>query len=147
MRRPGDVTETGQGKFQQVTVGSHRFLADEPLTVGGLDSGPSPYDLLLAALGACTAMTMRLYADHKALPLERVSVKLAHEKIHAADCEECETMDGKIDRIDRVITLTGDLDMSSGSAARIADKCPVHRTLKSEIDVRTKEQSPPRGGK
>ncbi len=136
------VTETGAGKFQQeVTVGSHRFLADEPLKVGGLDSGPSPYDLLLAALGACTAMTMRLYADHKSLPLERVSVKLGHAKIHAADCEECETVEGKIDRIERVITMTGDLDNQQRAALlRIADKCPVHRTLHSEIHVRTKER-------
>jgi len=135
------VSETGEGKFQQeVTVGAHRFLADEPLKAGGLDSGPSPYDLLLAALGACTAMTMRLYAEHKSLPLRHVSVTLNHAKIHAADCGDCETKEGKIDRIDRLITLTGDLDHHQRAALmRIADKCPVHRTLHSEIKIHTRE--------
>jgi putative redox protein len=139
------VSETGEGKFQQeVTVGSHRFFADEPLNAGGLDSGPSPYDLLLAALGACTSMTMRLYAGHKSLPLERVSVTLNHAKIHAADCEDCETKEGKIDRIERVISLTGDLDADQRSALmRIADKCPVHRTLHSEVKIRTRELAQP----
>jgi uncharacterized OsmC-like protein len=135
------VTETRMGKFQQVvSVGRHRFFADEPLSVGGLDTGPGPYDLLLAALGACTAMTVRLYADHKTLPLERVSVALTHAKIHAADCEDCETKEGKIDRIDRTITFEGVLD--DGQRAKlleIADKCPVHRTLTSEINIRTVE--------
>src|SRR5262249_54260943 len=89
------VSETGQGRFQQeITVGPHRLLADEPVAVGGLDSGLSPYDLVLAGLGACTAMTVRLYAERKALPLDRVSVALRHEKIHAADCENCETKEG-----------------------------------------------------
>src|SRR5262249_31143742 len=92
------VTETGGGKIQQaITMGPHRATADEPVAAGGLDSGPGPYDLLLAALGACTSMTMRLYADHKKLPLERVSVTLAHQKIYAQDCEECETKEGKVD--------------------------------------------------
>ena len=100
------VRETRAGKFQQeIMSGPHRFLADEPVAVGGLDSGPGPYDLLLAGLGACTSMTMRLYADRKALPLERVTVRLTHDKIHAEDCENCETKEGMIDRIDRTITL------------------------------------------
>jgi uncharacterized OsmC-like protein/alpha-beta hydrolase superfamily lysophospholipase len=137
------VSETRMGKFQQVvSVGRHRFFADEPLSVGGLDSGPSPYDLLLASLGACTAMTVRLYAEHKALPLDRVSVALTHAKIHAADCENCETKEGKIDRIDRTITFEGTLD--DGQRAKlleIADKCPVHRTLTSEVEIRTVERT------
>lgn len=133
------VTETGVGTFQQaVTAGSHRLLADEPVDVGGLDTGPSPYDLLLAALGACTAMTLRLYADRKGLPLERVSVSLQHSRIHAADCERCETAQGQIDRIERRIHLEGDLDETTARRLlEIADKCPVHRTLTSEVDITT----------
>jgi uncharacterized OsmC-like protein/alpha/beta superfamily hydrolase len=134
------VTETRQGKFQQqVTIGTHRLLADEPVAAGGLDSGPTPYDLLLAGLGACTAMTLRLYADAKGLPLARVAVALTHAKTHATDCAECETREGKIDRIERVLTLEGDLD-DAGRAKLldIADKCPVHRTLHSEVWVTTR---------
>jgi uncharacterized OsmC-like protein/alpha-beta hydrolase superfamily lysophospholipase len=133
------VTETREGKFQQaIAVGPYRMLADEPLAVGGLDSGPNPYDLLLAGLGACTAMTLRLYADRKNLPLARVSVRLHHGKVHAADCANCETKVGMIDRIDRAITLEGPLDDEQrAKLAEIADKCPVHRTLESEIEIRT----------
>jgi putative redox protein len=136
------VRETGNGKFQQeIMSGPHRFLADEPVRVGGLDSGPGPYDLLLAGLGACTSMTLRLYAENKRLPLERVSVRLTHNRIHAEDCLDCETKEGMIDRIDRNITLKGAL---SGDERKrlleIADKCPVHRTLKSEIEIRTSER-------
>jgi putative redox protein len=136
------VTETRQGRFQQaISVGPHRLLADEPVKVGGLDSGLGPYDLVLAGLGACTAMTLRLYAERKALPLDGVSVTLRHGKIHAADCETCETQEGMIDRIDRAITLTGNLDAEQRKRLmEIADKCPVHRTLTSEIDIRTREQ-------
>jgi putative redox protein len=136
------VTETGGGKFEQaVTIGPHHLVADEPVAAGGLDSGPGPYDLLLAGLGACTSMTLRLYAEHKKIPLERVSVMLAHSKIHAQDCEECETKEGKIDRIDRAITLTGELsDDQRARLLEIADKCPVHRTLHAEIDIRTVEK-------
>ena len=135
------VTETRQGKFQQtITAGKHRLMADEPVSVGGLDSGPSPYDLVLAGLGACTSMTMRLYAERKALPLDRISVTLNHQKVHAADCETCETKEGMIDRIDRVITLDGMLNAEQrAKLLEIADKCPVHRTLESEIEVRTTE--------
>ena len=135
------VTETGQGKFQQsVRAGRHALIADEPAAQGGLDSGPNPYDLVLAGLGACTSMTLRLYADRKGLPLERVSVALKHSRIHAADCETCETKEGMVDRIDRVLTLTGDLDGEQRQRLlEIADKCPVHRTLTSEIDIRTVE--------
>lgn len=133
------VTETGQGKFQQeIRAGRHSLIADEPQAQGGLDTGPTPYDLVLAGLGACTSMTLRLYADHKGLPLERVSVALKHSRIHAADCETCETKEGKVDRIERVLTLTGELDADHRKRLlEIADKCPVHRTLMSEIDIRT----------
>jgi uncharacterized OsmC-like protein/alpha-beta hydrolase superfamily lysophospholipase len=133
------VTETRQGRFQQsITTGPHHLLADEPAAVGGLDTGPNPYDLLLAGLGACTAMTLRLYAERKNLPLDRVSVVLTHAKIHAADCETCETRDGMLDRIDRTIVLQGNLDGEQRTRLlEIADKCPVHRTLTSEIDIRT----------
>ena len=136
------VRETGEGKFQQeVLSGPHRFLADEPVKVGGMDSGPGPYDLLLAGLGACTAMTLRLYAEQKKLPLKRVSVRLAHNKIHAQDCAHCETAEGLIDHIDRAITLEGDLDAAQRQRLmEIADKCPVHRTLESEIDIKTVER-------
>jgi uncharacterized OsmC-like protein/alpha-beta hydrolase superfamily lysophospholipase len=136
------VQETRAGRFQQeIRTGRHRFLADEPVAVGGLDSGPGPYDLVLAGLGACTSMTLRLYAERKALPLDRVTVRLGHSRIHAVDCENCETKEGMIDRIDRVITLAGDLnDEQRKRLIEIADKCPVHRTLTSEINIRTVEQ-------
>jgi len=132
------VTETRAGKFQQIiTVGRHSLIADEPVAVGGLDSGLGPYDLLLAGLGACTAMTLRLYADRKQLPLERVSVKLAHSRVHAEDCETCETKEGMLDRIDKEITVEGALDEDARARLlEIAEKCPVNRTLKSEIDIR-----------
>lgn len=135
------VRETRQGRFQQeVVAGAHRFLADEPQAIGGFDSGPSPYDLLLAALGACTSMTLRLYAERKTLPLDQVTVRLSHSRIHAADCEQCETKEGMLDRIDRTITLKGDLDAAERARLlEIADKCPVHRTLTSEVDSRTTE--------
>jgi uncharacterized OsmC-like protein/alpha/beta superfamily hydrolase len=135
------VGETGNGKFEQsVVVGKHRFLADEPVSAGGNGSGPNPYDYLLAGLGACTSMTIRLYADLKKLPLKHVAVRLKHDKIHALDCENCETKEGKIDRIDREVTLEGDLTAEQRARLmEIADKCPVHRTLTSEIDIRTRE--------
>jgi putative redox protein len=121
---------------QEILVGRHRLAADEPLAAGGSDLGPNPYDLLLAALGACTSMTLRLYADHKNWPLERVSVRLAHAKIHAADCADCETREGKIDRIEREIALAGPLDAAQRERLlEIAEKCPVHRTLHSEIKI------------
>jgi uncharacterized OsmC-like protein/pimeloyl-ACP methyl ester carboxylesterase len=133
------VQETRSSKFQQViSVGPHRLLADEPVAAGGEDSGPGPYDFLLAGLGACTSMTMRLYANRKALPLERVTVTLKHGKIYAKDCEECETRDGMLDQIDRVIAIEGTLDAEQRKRLmEIADKCPVHRTLTSEIRIVT----------
>ncbi len=134
------VEETGAGKFQnRVSIGRHVLLADEPTDVGGLDTGPSPYDFLLAGLGACTAMTLRLYAERKGLPLRRVRVGLDHGKTHAADCADCETREGKVDEIVKTIVLEGELDAESRARLiEIADKCPVHRTLRSEIKIRTK---------
>src|SRR5213079_2177094 len=127
------VRETRAGKFQQeIAIGPHRLLADEPTSVGGDDSGPSPYDLLAAALGACTAMTVRAYADQKKLPLERVRVNLRHNKIHASDCSECETREGRIE-------LEGALDDAMrAKLLAIADKCPVHRTLHAEVSIPTR---------
>jgi putative redox protein len=134
------VRGTGHGKFQQaITVGPHRLIADEPVAVGGTDSGPGPYDLLLAALGACTAMTMRLYAERKALPLDQVTVTLNHAKIHAEDCAACETKVGLLDRIELAIAIEGDLDTAQRARLmEIADKCPVHRTLTSEVSIVTR---------
>ncbi len=135
------VRETRQGRLQQeIVAGGHRLLADEPVDAAGGDSGPTPYGLLLAALGACTAMTLRLYAERKALPLERVTIRLRHARIHAADCETCETKEGMLDRIERGIVLEGALDAPQRARLlEIADKCPVHRTLTSEVDIRTTE--------
>jgi putative redox protein len=134
------VRETRNSKFQQtIAIGPHRMLADEPLAAGGEDTGPGPYDYLLAGLGACTSMTMRLYADRKALPLERTTVTLSHSKIHAEDCAECETKAGMLDQIDRVIAMEGNLDAEARQKLmEIADKCPVHRTLTSEIHIVTR---------
>jgi putative redox protein len=131
------VRETRNSKFQQtVTVGPHQLLADEPTTSGGDDTGLAPYDFLLAGLGACTSMTMRLYADRKSLPLERTTVTLRHSKIHAQDCAECETKDGMLDQIERVIGMEGPLDAAQrAKLMEIADKCPVHRTLTSEVRI------------
>ncbi len=131
------VRETGNGRFQQdVLNGPHRMLADEPPSVGGTNTGPTPYGYLLAGLGACSSMTVRMYADRKKWPLERVSVSLHHDKIHATDCEECETREGKIDTIEREIELTGPLDAEQRARLlEIADKCPVHRTLHSEVQI------------
>jgi putative redox protein len=133
------VRETRKSKFQQtVSIGPHRLLADEPVAAGGEDTGPGPYDFLLAGLGACTSMTMRMYADRKSLPLERTTVTLKHSKIHAQDCAECETKEGMLDQIDRTIAMEGALDAEQRKKLmEIADKCPVHRTLTSEIRILT----------
>lgn len=133
------VEPEGAGQFtQRVVLGPHTILSDEPESLGGNAHGPTPYDLLLAALGSCTNMTLRMYANHKKIPLERVSVRLTHQKMHAADCDSCEASQGKLDRIDREITLEGSLDDATRARLlEIADRCPVHRTLHSEIWVRT----------
>lgn len=134
------VQETRKSKFNQIiSVGPHRLVADEPVAAGGEDAGPGPYDFLLAGLGACTSMTMRLYADRKSLPLDRVTVTLKHSKIYAKDCAECDTHDGMLDQIERDIAIDGALDAEQRKKLmEIADKCPVHRTLTSEIRIVTK---------
>jgi putative redox protein len=132
------VTETGTGTYtQRITAGRHELAADEPQPIGA-DVGPTPYDLLLAALGACTSMTVRMYANRKSWPLERVRVTLRHSRIHAEDCAECETTSGWIDHIDRDIELIGNLDDAQRERLLyIANRCPVHQTLTSEVNVST----------
>jgi putative redox protein len=143
---PVVVAETTQGPFlNHVVVGRHRLLADEPESVGGFDAGPSPYDLLGAALGACTSMTLRMYADRKGVPLDRVTVAVTHGKVHADDCAECSDNEllagrsGMIDRFERVVTVDG-ADLTDAHRAKlleIADKCPVHRTLEAASSIVT----------
>ena len=134
------VAENGIGPLgQTVLAGRHDLSADEPNAAGGRDGGPGPYDYLLVALGACTSMTVRLYADRKAWPLEQVIVRLRHAKIHARDCAECETREGFLDRIERDIELVGALDGEQRARLMdIADKCPVHRTLTGEVKIVTR---------
>ena len=116
----------------------HRLTADEPAPIGD-DRGPNPYELLLASLGSCTTMTLRMYADRKEWPLDGVTVRLKHDRIHAEDCADCETKDGRIDRIRKVLTLEGDLsDEQRARLLEIADRCPVHRTLTGEIKIETR---------
>ncbi len=138
----GEVTvvETHENPFaQSIAAGPHHLRADEPESVGGGNSGPTPYDLLLSGLGACTAMTVRMYARRKNIALDDVVVRLRYEKIHAVDCERCETQSGRVDRIDRTIELRGRLDSATRQRLlEIADKCPVHRTLTNEVVVNTK---------
>ena len=133
------VQQTGAGAFaNRVVAGPHRLLADEPPDVGGTNTGPSPYDWVLGGLGACTTMTIRMYAQRKGWALERVAVRLRHSKIHARDCAECETEQGRIDVIEREIELSGNIDETQRQRLlEIADKCPVHRTLTTETLVRT----------
>ena len=133
------VSEALTGRFVQTAQsGRHMLTLDEPVDVGGDDAGPGPYELLLMSLGACTNMTLRMYADSKKWPLQRVSVQLQHHKIHAEDCAQCETKVGLVDEIIRDIQLVGDLtDEQRQRLLEIANKCPVHRTLMSEIHIRT----------
>lgn len=124
---------------QQIAAGPHRLTGDEPESFGGSDTGPSPYDFLLAALGSCTSMTVGMYARKRNWPLERVTVWLRHSKIYAADCSECETREGMLDRIERDVRFDGPLSAEQHSRLlEIANKCPVHRTLTSEIKIRTR---------
>ena len=128
------------GFAQEMLVDGHPLRADEPASVGGTDTGPAPYGLVLAGLGACTSMTLRMYADRKRWPLEGVTVRLRHHKVHAKDCADCEAEDGKVDVIEREIAMAGPLDPAQRQRLlEIADRCPVHRTLESEIKVRTRE--------
>jgi putative redox protein len=138
---PGHVIVhgTAAGFAQEAEVGSHEIYADEPVSFGGTESGPSPYDLLLAALGSCTSMTIGFYARKRNWPLEKITVSLRHSRIHATDCEECETKEGKINRIELDIQLTGSLtDEQRAKLIEIAGKCPVHQTLTSEINIKTR---------
>lgn len=130
------VARIEKGFRTDIVANGHPLIADEPLAVGGTNIGPSPYDLLVAGVGACTAMTLRMYADHKKIPLESVTVTLNHKKVHAADCEECESGTGKIDQIEREIKVSGDLsDDERQRLLEIADRCPVHKTLHSEVNI------------
>ena len=134
------VVETKDGKFAQwVTAGPHHWVADEPKHIGGDDTGPSPYDMLLGALGACTTMTLQMYARRKKWPLESVQVHLSHERLYAEDCAECEQTEGKVERITRTITVKGPLDDAQRARIlEIADRCPVHRTLEGRPTIVTK---------
>ena len=130
------MVRTGEGLCTEMEAGGHELVADEPTTLGGTDGGPTPYDYLLAALGGCTAMTLRMYADRKGWPLASVTVRLSQDRVHATDCEECETEEGRIDRIEREIELEGPLDEKQRQRLlEIADMCPVHRTIKTEALV------------
>jgi putative redox protein len=133
------VQESGKNKLEQdIIIGKHLFKADEPIANGGNDLGPSPYDFLLTALGTCTSMTLRMYADLKKIPLERVIVKLTHEKIYADDCKDCDNNNSRIDHINRNIELKGNLTPEQREKLLgIANKCPVHRTLTSKILITT----------
>lgn len=142
---PHVVVHGGAENFrQEVSAGKHHFVADEPTSVGGADVGPDPYDFLLASLGVCTSMTVGLYARRNKWPLEHVTVSLWHSRIHGRDCEECQTKDGMLDRIDVEVELSGAL--TSEQHAKLMDvaaKCPVHKTLTSEINIRLRSADKP----
>jgi uncharacterized OsmC-like protein len=138
---PREVVVRGNAKgfTQEIAVGPHQLTADEPKDMGGDDEGPTPYDLLLAALGSCTSITVTLYAQRKSWPLQGVIARLRHTRIHATDCAECETKEGKVDRIELDIEFAGPLSSEQRSKLlEIAKKCPVHRTLTSETNIRTR---------
>jgi putative redox protein len=139
-----EVSETRTEHLAQyVRAGRHLLTADEPIAGGGDDVGPGPYDYLLAALGACTSMTMRLYAERKGISVERFSVSLSHRKVHAKDCADCETREGRIDEISREISIEGDVpEAARARLMEIADKCPVHQTLTHEIKIRSRLVAP-----
>ena len=132
---------------QEIVAGKHRLVADEPVSAGGDDAGPDPYNYLLISLGVCTSMTVGLYARRKQFPLENITVSLSHSRIHAIDCEECVTKEGMLDRIDVEIGLTGPLTAEQhAKLMEIAAKCPVHRTLTSEINIRLRSSDKSRVG-
>jgi uncharacterized OsmC-like protein len=147
-KTPDVVVQGGARSFrQEVVTGKHNLVADEPAAAGGSDAGPDPYDYLLTALGVCTSMTVGLYARRKQIPLENIKISLSHSRIYAQDCEECETKEGMLDRIDVEVELTGSLSAEQhAKLMEIAGKCPVHRTLTSEINIRLRsaQKSPSR---
>jgi putative redox protein len=131
------VVSSESGLAQEIVSGKHRWRADEPAPYG-TDTGPSPYELLLSGLGACTSMTLRLYAQRKGMDLQHITIRLRHFRIHAEDCRDCETKEGFVDRIEREIELTGNLDEAQKlRLLEIAERCPVHRSLKSELSIHT----------
>ena len=147
--RTPDVVVRGDARSfeQKIAVGRHNLVADEPVSAGGSDAGPDPYDYLLSALGVCTSMTVGLYARRHQFPLESITVSLSHSRIHAMDCEECATKEGMLDRIDVEIELTGSLTAEQhAKLMEIAAKCPVHRTLTSEINIRLRAADKSRVG-
>jgi putative redox protein len=140
-QEPRSVVVSGPatGFRTDVEVGGHHLVVDEPIAVGGADGGPTPYEMLLAGLGACTVMTLRIYADRRKWPLERARVTLQHRKVHAQDCVDCDKRDAKMDVIDRIIFLEGQLDEEQrAKLIEIAERCPVHQTLKGKIQVNTR---------
>jgi uncharacterized OsmC-like protein len=143
---PHIVVHGGADSFkQEIVAGKYRLIADEPVNAGGSDAGPDPYDYLLAALGVCTSMTVGLYARRNKWPLENITVSLWHSRIHAKDCEECQTKEGMLDRIDVEVELTGSLTSEQhAKLMEVAAKCPVHRTLTSEINIRLRAAQNPK---
>ncbi len=147
--RTPDVVVRGDARSfeQKIAVGRHNLVADEPVSAGGCGAGPDPYDYLLSALGVCTSMTVGLYARRHQFPLENIKVSLWHSRIYAMDCEECEIKEGMLDRIDVEIELTGPLTAEQhAKLMEIAAKCPVHRTLTSEINIRLRAADKSRVG-
>ncbi len=133
------TVKNNHGYETKITAGNHSFISDEPVEAGGTDMGATPYDLLLAALGSCKAITVRMYASRKNIPLESIIINLSHKKIHAEDCKDCETKNGMIDNIDVEISFTGNQNEEQiKKLLEIADKCPVHKTLRSEVNINTK---------
>jgi putative redox protein len=134
------ASETGAGAYAlEILAGRHRLTADEPVEAGGSDTGPNPYELLAAALAACTVMTLRMYAKHKGLEVGAIRCAVRHAKIHAQDCATCATETGRVDRFERVIEIEGPLDAATRQRLlELADRCPVHRTLTGEIVIETR---------